>query len=134
MLKVQRILIINDISIFGLLILFFIGFMVYDYELIGMKEPFIHLPHGFKVFFEILPWLLFLLLVIDLVLKYKLVEGRLEYFLKKYWTDILLTILLPFLFPLKFFKATLKLYKYTKFAKSGYKLYQKYDKIFKSKE
>jgi hypothetical protein len=133
MYKVQRFLIINDLSIFGLLILFFIGFIVYDYELIGMKEPFIHLPDGFKIFFEILPWLLFLLLVIDLILKYKLAEGRLEYFLKKYWTDILLTILLPFLFPLKFFKATFKLYKYTKFAKSGYKLYQKYDKIFKPK-
>jgi len=70
-------------------------------------------------------------LITDLCLKYKLVEGKLNYFVKKYWIDILLTILLPFLFPLKFFKGTLKIYKYTKFAKSGFKLAQKYDKIFK---
>jgi hypothetical protein len=38
------------------------------------------------------------------------------------------------LFPLKFFKATLKIYKYSKFAKSGLKLIQKYDKIFRSKK
>ena len=72
--KVQRILIINDLSIFGLLILFFIGFLIYDYELIGLKETFIHIPDDFKVFFEILPWILFLLLVIDLFLKYRLAK------------------------------------------------------------
>jgi hypothetical protein len=78
-----------------------------------------------------LPWILFILLIIDLFLKYKLVEGKLNYFVKKYWVDILLTILLPILFPLKFFKGTLKMYKYTKFAKSGFKLVQKYEKLFK---
>jgi hypothetical protein len=129
--KTERFLVINDLSIFCLLIIFFIGFFVYDYEIIGIKEPFIHLPEHFKLLFEILPWILFILLVIDLFLKYKLVEGKLNYFVKKYWIDILLTIMLPFLFPLKFFKATLKMYKYTKFAKSGVKLAQKYEKLFK---
>jgi hypothetical protein len=130
--KTERFLVINDLSIFSLLILFFIGFFVYDYEIIGIKEPFIHLPEHFKLLFEILPWILFILLVIDLFLKYKLVEGKLNYFVKKYWIDILLTIMLPFLFPLKFFKATIKMYKYTKFAKSGVKIAQKYKKLFKN--
>ena len=129
--QAQRFLVVKDLLIFSLLIIFFIGFIVYDYEIIGIKEPFIHLPMHFKLLFEILPWILFILLIIDLFLKYKLVEGKLNYFLKKYWIDILLTILLPFLFPLKFFKATLKMYKYTKIAKSGFKLAQKYDKLFK---
>jgi hypothetical protein len=130
--KAQRFLIVNDLLIFSLLIIFFVGFFVYDYEIIGIKEPVVHLPDYFKLIFEILPWILFILLIIDLILKYKLVEGKLNYFLKKYWFDIVLTLLLPFLFPLKFFKATLKMYKYTKFAKSGFKLAQKYEKLFKN--
>src|SRR6476659_8746201 len=129
--KAQRFLVVNDLMIFSLLIIFFVGFFVYDYEIIGIKEPFVHLPEHYKLIFEILPWILFILLIIDLFLKYKLVEGKLNYFVKKYWLDIFLTILLPILFPLKFFKATLKMYKYTKFTKSGFKLVQKYEKLFK---
>jgi hypothetical protein len=134
MLRVQQFILVNDISIFGLLILFFIGFLAYDYEILAVKEPFIQIPNDYKVFFEFLPWILLLLLITDLYLKYQLSEGKLKHFLKKYWTDILLTILLPVLFPLKFFKATLKVYKYSKFAKSGFKLIQKYDKIFRPKK
>ena len=132
--RVQQFIIVNDISIFGLLILFFIGFLAYDYEILAIKDPFIQIPNDYKVFFEFLPWVLLLLLITDLCLKYQLSERKPKYFLKKYWTDILLTILLPILFPLKFFKATLKIYKYSKFAKSGFKLIQKYNKIFRSKK
>jgi hypothetical protein len=134
MFRVQQFVIVNDLSIFGLLILFFIGFLAYDYEILAIKEPILQIPHDYKVFFEFLPWILLLLLITDLYLKYQMSEGKPKYFLKKYWTDILLTILLPILFPLKFFKATLKIYKYSKFAKSGFKLIQKYDKIFRSKK
>jgi hypothetical protein len=134
MLKVQQFVIVNDLSIFGLLILFFIGFLAYDYEILAIKEPILQIPNDYRVFFEFLPWILLLLLITDLYLKYQLSEGKPKYFLKKYWTDILLTILLPILFPLKFFKATLKIYKYSKFTKSGFKLIQKYDKIFRSKK
>jgi|SRR5215218_7535231 len=134
MLRVQQFVIVNDIVIFGLLILFFIGFLAYDYEILAIKEPFIQIPNDYKVFFEFLPWILLLLLITDIYLKYQLSDGKPKSFLKKYWTDILLTILLPILFPLKFFKATLKIYKYSKFAKSGFKLIQKYDKIFRSKK
>jgi len=45
-----------------------------------------------------------------------------------------LTALIPVLFPLKFFKPSVKIYKSTKFVKSGYKIFQKYDKIFKLKK
>jgi hypothetical protein len=134
MLRVQQFVIVNDLSIFGLLILFFIGFLAYDYEILAIKEPILQIPNDYKVFFEFLPWILLVLLITDLYLKYQLSDGKPKYFLKKYWTDILLTVLLPILFPLKFFKATLKIYKYSKFAKSGFKLIQKYDKIFRSKK
>ena len=80
--KIQQFLIINDLFIFSLLVLFFIGFLIYDYELIGIKEPFIHIPKDFKVFFEILPLILFSLLV-NLLIKYRLVDRNLRYFSKK---------------------------------------------------
>ncbi len=132
--KVQKLLIINDLSIFILLVLFFIGFVSFDYETFGLKDSFLHIPEDYKNFFEILPWIIFLLLIVDLAIKFKLVGGNLRYFVRKYWIDILLTILIPILFPLKFIKPAFKIYKSTKFAKSGYKLIQKYDKIFQYKK
>lgn len=131
---VQKLLIINDLFIFGLLILLIIGFLSYDYDVFGINESIIPLSKDYKVYFEFLPWILFLLLSLDLFIKYLFVGRDLRYFLKKYWIDIFLTILIPLLFPLKFIKPFLKIYKSTKFVKSGYKLSQKYDKIFKLKK
>ncbi len=37
--KIQQFLIVLDLSIFALLILFIIGFLYYDYELFGIREP-----------------------------------------------------------------------------------------------
>lgn len=131
---VPKILIVNDLAIFALLILFVIGFLSYDNDVFGMSESIIPIPKEYKVYFEIIPWLLFLLLSIDLFIKYLYVGRDLTYFLKKYWIDILLTILIPVLFPLKLIKPSVKIYKSTKFIKSGYKIFQKYDKIFKLKK
>ena len=132
--KVQQFLVVNDLSIFILLILFFIGFVSFDYGFFGLEDTFLHIPENYEPFFEMLPWIIFFLLTVDLYIKYKLVGGNLRYFVKKYWIDITLTILIPILFPLKFIKPALKIYKSTKFLKSGYKLIQKYDKIFRYKK
>ena len=129
--RIQKLLIINDLTIFILLILFFVGFLSFDYETFGFKDSIIQTPEGYKPYFEMLPWVLFFLLALDLTIKFKLVEGNIRYFMKKYWLDIALTILIPIIFPLKFIKPALKIYKSTKFVKSGYKLFQKYDKIFR---
>ena len=131
---VQKLLIVNDLAIFALLILLVIGFLSYDYDVFGMSESIIPIPKEYKVYFEFIPWLLFLLLSVDLFIKYLYVGRDLRYFLKKYWIDILLTILIPVLFPLKLIKPSVKIYKSTKFIKSGYKIFQKYDKIFKLKK
>lgn len=127
---IQKLLIVNDLAIFILLILLVIGFLSYDYDVFGLGEPIIQLSKEYKVYFEFIPWFLFLLLSIDLFIKYLYVGRDLKYFLKKYWIDILLTVLIPVLFPLKFIKPSVKIYKSTKFVKSGYKIFQKYDKIF----
>lgn len=132
--EVRQFLIINDLTIFILLIFFFIGFLSFDYEIFGLKDPFVQLPKPYKDYFDVLPWIIFSLLVLDLVLKFKLVNWEPRYFLKKYWVDLLLTLLIPVLFPLKFLKPASKIYKSTKFVKSGYKIIQKYEKIFRYKK
>jgi hypothetical protein len=111
-----------------------IGFLSFDYDLFGLSEPIIPIPKEYKVYFEFVPWLLFLLLSVDLFVKYLYVGRDLSYFLKEYWIDILLTVLIPVLFPLKFIKPSVKIYESTKFVKSGFKIFQKYDKIFKLKK
>jgi len=35
--RVHRFLVVNDLVIFCLLVVFFIGFFVYDYEIIGIR-------------------------------------------------------------------------------------------------
>lgn len=132
--EVQKLLVVNDLAIFVLLIMLVIGFLSFDYDLFGLSEPIIPIPKEYKVYFEFVPWLLFLLLSVDLFVKYLYVGRDLSYFLKEYWIDILLTVLIPILFPLKFIKPSVKIYESTKFVKSGFKIFQKYDKIFKLKK
>jgi hypothetical protein len=132
--EVQKLLVVNDLAIFVLLIMLVIGFLSFDYDLFGLSEPTIPIPKEYKVYFEFVPWLLFLLLSVDLFVKYLYVGRDLSYFLKEYWIDILLTVLIPVLFPLKFIKPSVKIYESTKFVKSGFKIFQKYDKIFKLKK
>ncbi len=38
--QVQKLLIVNDLAIFALLILLVIGFLSYDYDVLGMSEPY----------------------------------------------------------------------------------------------
>ncbi len=80
--KVQQFLVINDLSIFILLVLFFIGFVSFDYEFFGLDDSFLHIPENYEPFFEMLPWIVFFLLIVDLSIKYKLVGGNLRYFVK----------------------------------------------------
>ena len=84
---VQKLLIVNDLAIFALLILLIIGFLSYDYNVFGMSESILPIPEEFKVYFEFIPWLLFLLLSIDLFIKYLYVGRDLKYSLDYSYTS-----------------------------------------------
>jgi hypothetical protein len=44
---------IADIAILGLLlIIFFVGFLAFDYELLGFHDSFLRIPHEGKQYFE----------------------------------------------------------------------------------
>ncbi len=125
---------IIDAAILVLLALFFVGFLAYDYSLFGLHEGPIHLPHEWHEYFELLPWIIFGLLLVDIYIKYRKV-GSLRGLVTKHWLDILMTALIPLLMPLKFMKVAYKLFKAIKATKSGFKMAQKIKKmtsLFKS--
>jgi len=129
----KRILILIDIVVLLMASLLAILFVSYDYDLFGIKNPPYVFPKEFKVIYDYLPWTLFILLLIDLIVKYKMTSFNHIEFLGKYWMDILSTILIPLLFPIKFAKPIVKVHKSSKIAKFAFKIYQKYFKVFRSK-
>jgi hypothetical protein len=120
-----------DTTVLFLLVIFFLGFLAFDYELFGLHEQIIAIPHEMEVYFEFVPWIIFVVLVFDLFLKYLLVERNLKIFFRHYWLDVLMAALIPILLPLKILKFTLKPYKIVKTGKFGYKANQKIGKLRK---
>ena len=121
---------IADIIVLGLLVIFFVGFMAFDYELLGFHDPLIAIPHESERYFEVIPWIIFGVLVFDLYLKYMIVGRDWRLLIKHHWLDISMAALIPILLPLKFVKVTLKIFKTVKATKFGYKVFQKIKKVF----
>ena len=82
-----------------------------------------------EVYFEVVPWIIFLVLVFDLFLKYLLVDKNVKNFFQHYWLDVVITAVIPILLPLKFMKMTVKSFKIIKTGKFGYKANQKIGKL-----
>jgi hypothetical protein len=120
---------IADIVVLGLLVIFFVGFIAYDYELLGFHDAIIRIPDEGKQYFESIPWIIFSVLIFDLYLKYIIVGRNLKLFFKHYWLDVTMVALIPILLPLKFIKVTVKMFKAIKATKFGYKLGHKVNKF-----
>jgi hypothetical protein len=119
-----------DIVVLALLVIFFFGFLAFDYELLGFYKPIIiTIPNETEQYFEAIPWMIFGVLVFDIYLKYIIVGRDLKLLFKYHWLDISMTALIPVLLPLKFLKGTLKLFKAVKATKFGYKIFQKVKKL-----
>ena len=121
---------IADIVVLALLVIFFIGFLAFDYELLGLHKPIIiTIPNETQQYFGAIPWIIFGVLVFDIYLKYIIVGRDLKLLFKYHWLDISMTALIPILLPLNFLKVTLKLLNAVKATKFGYKIFQKVKKI-----
>ena len=101
---------IADLIVIGIVFLILIGFLAFDYEYFSFKEQIIKIPYHMKIYFELLPWILFAVLVFDLYFKFK-IAGNWNKFIRINWIDIIMILLIPFLFPMKFFKVFIKSYK-----------------------
>ncbi len=119
-----------DFSVLIMATTYFVGFISFHPESVFLKEAPYHIPYQYEVHFEVLLWVFFTALVLDLYLKYlKLKDWRL--FLKKHWYDITMFALIPFLTVFKITKISLKLVKTLKASKSGFKMFYKAKKASK---
>jgi len=116
-----------DLTVLSLLVLFFVGVMAFDVAYFGFHEALIPISHEAEAYFEALPWIILGLLVADIYVKYKKLDGDWRALLRHHWPDIVMAVLIPIFMPLKF----IKLVKALKTAKSGVKVFQKAKKLFK---
>jgi hypothetical protein len=65
-----------------------VGFLAFDYELLGSHDPLITIHHESEQYFEVIPWIIFGVLLFDLYLKYIIVGRNLKLLFKHYWLDI----------------------------------------------
>ena len=121
---------IVDLIVVGIVFLILLGFIAFDYEYFSFKDQIIKIPYQMKMYFDLLPWILFIILGFDLYLKFR-IAGNWNKFIRKNWIDIIMTLLIPFLFPLKLFKVFIKSYKMINAGKYSIKSYQKISKIMK---
>ncbi|MEM4378347.1 MAG: hypothetical protein QXX85_05125 [Candidatus Nitrosotenuis sp.] len=118
-----------DMALLVMAVTYLVAFISFYPESVFLKEAPYHIPHN-EIYFEMLLWALFGLLALDLYLKYKkLNDWRL--FIKKYWHEIAMIALIPFLAAFKIAKISLKLVKTLKASKSGFKVFYKANKATK---
>ncbi len=119
-----------DISLVIIALAYFIGFISFYPESMFLKEAPYYIPHDYEIYFEILMWVFFGMLVLDLYLKYKKLNDW-DLFLKKHWHDIAMVVAIPFLAVFKLAKVSVKLVKTIKASKSGFKVFYKTKKASK---
>jgi hypothetical protein len=119
-----------DFVLLAMASVYFVGFVSYHPESLLLKEAPYHIPHEYEIYFEILLWVFFGLLVLDLYLKYKKLNDW-KLFLKKHWHEVLMVFLIPFLSAFKIAKISVKLVKTLKASKNGFKIFYKAKKASK---
>lgn len=112
--------------------LFFIGLLAFEYHVFGLENQILPISYEFKEFFEFLIWPILTLLMLDLILKYRKINNP-KKFVKKYWIDILMFVLIPIFSIFKFLKIGLSLIKQLKTIKMGAKIFHKTKKISQKK-
>ena len=119
---------ILDLIILVLVSIFFIGMLDSEFPELGIVEPLVPIPAEWKHFFDILIYPIIILLAIDLTLKYRKTNDP-KKFVKKYWIDIVMLILIPIFSTFKIFKFGLSIIKKLKTVKMGAKIIHKTKKV-----
>jgi membrane-bound acyltransferase YfiQ involved in biofilm formation len=105
-----------DAVVMGLLLSFFTALALSSAEFFGL-----HASLPYEKFLETIPWVIFVVLAVDIYIKYRRV-GEWRVFLRKHWVDLLMIALIPFFMVFKFVKLSLKIYKALKITKTGAKI------------
>ena len=128
----KRFVLIIEYSILFLVIFYFVVLFFSEYKTIGLESPIVKIPPQIQQINEIVLYVMLSLLSFELLLKYMKVRDW-KVFLKKYWLDITMVILIPVFSGIKILKA-LKLTKKAKIAKYGFKAADKTQKKIRKKK
>jgi hypothetical protein len=121
---------ILDMIILVLVILFFVGMLGTSFPGLGTDISILFIPDEVQAFLDVLIYPIIALLGIDLVLKYRKTKNS-KKFVRKYWIDIFMIVLIPVFSIFKFFKIGLSLTKQLKTLKMGAKALHKSKKFTK---
>ena len=112
---------------FSLIVIFIFGLVNIEYSSLGISESLFTITEQVIIIFDIIFWLLVSLLTLELVIAYLKVRNT-KSFLKKYWLEIIMLVLMPIFVGFKIFKISLKIIKQIKIGKTVLKLFQKMKK------
>ena len=118
-----------DIAVFGIIIVYFVGFLSFEYAQLGISKPLFSIPYDWKILFDVLVIPLTVVLTCDLVLKYKNTKNP-KKFVKKYWIDLVMLVMIPIFSSFKILKIGLSTIKKLKTMKMATKSAHKTKKIF----
>jgi len=112
---------------FSLIVIFIFGLVNIEYSSLGISEPLFTITEQVIIIFDIIFWLLVGLLTLELVIAYLKIRNA-KSFVKKYWLEIIMLVLMPIFVGFKILKVSLKIIKQVKIGKTVFKLFQKIKK------
>ena len=127
----RKVILSLEYVILFLVIFYFAVLFLSEYKTLGLESPIVEIPQQIKQINEIVLYVMLVLLSFELFLKYMKVRNW-KTFLKKYWLDVAMVILIPVFSGIKILKA-IKLVKKAKIAKYGFKAADKTQKKVRKK-
>ena len=112
---------------FSLIIVFIFGLINIEHSSLGIPEPLIEITEQAMIFFDIIFWTIVGLLALELVIAYLKIRDT-KMFVKKYWLEIIMLVLMPIFVGFKILKISLKIIKQIKVGKTVFKLFHKIKK------
>jgi len=109
---------------FTLIVVFFFGLVNIEHSVLGITEPMFTITEQTIIIFDVIFWLIVCLLTLELIVVYLEIRDT-KLFLKKYWLEIIMLVLMPIFVGFKMLKVTIKIVKQIKILKTGFKLFKK---------
>ena len=128
----RRFVLSLEYSILFLVVFYFVVLFFSEYKTLGLEYPIVEIPQQLKQINETVLYVMLTLLLFELLLKYMKVRNW-KIFLKKYWLDVAMVILIPIFSGVKVLKVV-KIAKKAKIAKYGFKAADKTQKKIRKKK
>jgi hypothetical protein len=112
---------------FSLIIVFIFGLINIEHSSLGIPKPLFEITDQAVIFFDIIFWTIVGLLALELVIAYLKIRDT-KMFVKKYWLEIIMLVLMPIFVGFKILKISLKIIKQIKVGKTVFKLFHKIKK------